>query len=703
MKARLFGFLLMLSAIASLACTGAIAAELPQWMPAANAALETELVAKHGEAQRARIHRGLEQVAAFWRAEDGGRAAFEDFVRSAYVGDAATRDVLFARFEHNIEMIDGHYHEVSRELRTPLDLDTGEVQAFDELFAAYDPWAHLDDDFFANKLAFTALLNFPQTTLAQRLAQGGGWTRRQWAETRLAERFSRRVPAQVNQAVTDAAAASGQYIAGYNLWMHHLVDADGKRLFPTKLRLLSHWNLRDQIKADYAAPVDGLARQRSIARVMEHIVLQTIPASVIDNPAVDWNPHANTVSAAKTLDADDIAPLAVAPSAASENDRRYAMLLDDFRAVRRIDAYSPLAPTHIARSFEEGRQLPEARVQAMLEQVLASPQAPRTAALIRKRLGRALEPFDIWYNGFRARGQYDETQLDAIVRKRYPTAAAYQQDMPALLRKLGFSDARARYLAANIVVDPARGSGHAMGARMRAAKAHLRTRVGPGGMDYKGFNIAVHEMGHNVEQTFSLNDIDHSLLSGVPNTAFTEALAFVFQKRDLELLGLARRDAHAAALDTLDAFWGAYEIAGVALVDMRVWHWMYEHPDATPSQLREATVGIAREVWNRYYAPVFGMRDVVLLGVYSHMIDSFLYLPDYPLGHLIAFQIEQQIGRQVAKGGAGSRGAEFERMARIGRVTPDEWMIKATGKPVGADALLDATAQALATMQADER
>ena len=56
-------------------------------------------------------------------------------------------------------------------------------------------------------------------------------------------------------------------------------------------------------------------------------------------------------------------------------------------------------------------------------------------------------------------------------------------------------------------------------------------------MNYKGFNIAVHEMGHNVEQTFSLNDVDYTLLQGVPNTAFTEALAFVFQAQDLDAAG----------------------------------------------------------------------------------------------------------------------------------------------------------------------
>ncbi|HEX8707588.1 MAG TPA: hypothetical protein VF723_04950, partial [Pyrinomonadaceae bacterium] len=177
---------------------------------------------------------------------------------------------------------------------------------------------------------------------------------------------------------------------------------------------------------------------------------------------------------------------------------------------------------------------------------------------------------------------------------------------------------------------------------------------------------------------------------GVPNTAFTEALAFVFQGHDLELLGLSKPDAKTRALKTLDDFWGAYEIAGVALVDMGVWHWMYEHPAATPAELKEATLRISKEIWNKYYAPVFRKRDVVLLGIYSHMIDSFLYLPDYPIGHMIAFQIEEQMEK------AGSIGAEFERMTKVGNVAPDIWMKNATGAPVGPEALLAATKRALA-------
>jgi hypothetical protein len=661
----------------------------PSWVKDSIEKMNRELLAKYGDSRSERVQRGLQQVSEFWRAEDGDAATFEDFVRTNFAGDQATLDTMFNRLGSLLEQLGGHMHEINREFRQQSDLDLGPVLPFDEIIAGYDPSAHVVDDFFQNKLAFVVLLNFPLTTLDQRLKDGPSWSRRQWAEVRLAEGFSKRIPADVNLGIGQAGAQADQYIAEYNIWMYHLVDVQGQRVFPPKMRLLSHWNLRDEIKADYADSSNGLAKQRTIQQVMERIVTQTIPAVVVNNPAVDWNPFTNDVTPASAKDSDTASSPPEKPSNAREPDTRYAMLQKTFFASKKADPYSPTAPTLIARRFDEDREIPEARLRAMLEQVLTSPLVPQVAKLIESRLQRPLEPFDVWYSGFRPGSQYTEAQLDEMVSKKYPTAQAYQKDIPNLLMKLGFSPERAQYVASNIVVDPARGSGHAMGAEMRAEKAHLRTRVEKGGMNYKGFNIAVHEMGHNVEQTFSLNDIDHTLLKGVPNTAFTEALAFVFQGHDLELLGLPAPDARSLAEKTLNDFWGTYEIAGVALVDMTVWHWMYDHAQATPKELNEATVQIAKNVWNKYYAPVFHKKDVVLLGVYSHMIDSFLYLPDYPIGHLIAFQIEEQMKK------AGSIGPEFERMAKMGDVTPDLWMEHATGKPVGPEALLEATQAAL--------
>jgi hypothetical protein len=680
-----FCFFISIVAISKSSAQGAPLA----WMKDSQGKLEKELSAKYGETQHLRLQRGLRQVAGFWRTEDGGEDEFASFVRTNFAGDQTTLDIMFTRFESLMEQLNGHITEIGREFRQQSDLDLGPIYPFDEIFAGYSAGAHVTDDFFQNKLAFIVLLNFPLTTLDERLAQSSQWSRRQWAEVRLVQQFSKRIPADVNLSLSQITAEAEQYISEYNIYMHHLVDAKGVRLFPPKLRLLSHWNLRDELKANYSEKEPGLAKQQVIQQVMERIVTQTIPKIVVNNPYVDWNPFTNEVQPAAVHDADETVKTTFKVTDAPEPDTRYATLLKTFIASTKVDPYSPTAPTLIARRFDENREIPETRVQRLLESIVQSPLAVKIAALIETRLGRPLEPFDIWYDGFRSRGQYTESQLDGIVAKKYPTADAYKADIPNMLMKLGFTKDRAVYIAGNIVVDPARGSGHAMGAGMKSAQAHLRTRIEKNGMNYKGFNIAVHEMGHNVEQTLSMNTIDHYFLNGVPNTAFTEAIAFVFQSHDLDLLGISISDPQNDNLKTLNDFWAVYEISGVALVDMQVWHWMYDHPTATPVQLKNATLDIARNIWNKYYAPVFKKKDVLLLSIYSHMIDSYMYLPDYPMGHLIAHQIEEQIKK------SGNIGKEIERMVTAGCITPDLWMIHATGLPVSADAMLEATERAL--------
>ena len=94
-------------------------------------------------------------------------------------------------------------------------------------------------------------------------------------------------------------------------------------------------------------------------------------------------------------------------------------------------------------------------------------------------------------------------------------------------------------------------------------------------------------------------------------------------------------------MSTLDAAWSLMEIMGVGMVDMKVWKWLYSNPGATPAQLKESTISIAVDVWNKYFAPVTGVKDSPLLAIYSHMIDNPLYLPNYPVGHLIDFQLDR--------------------------------------------------------------
>jgi hypothetical protein len=333
-------------------------------------------------------------------------------------------------------------------------------------------------------------------------------------------------------------------------------------------------------------------------------------------------------------------------------------------------------------------EISQADVEKLFTDFISSPQVKEVGKLISKRLGRNIEPFDIWYDGFKSRSSISAGLLDEKVKNKYPDRNAFEKDLPKILIKLGFSPAKAAYLTSKIQVDPARGSGHAWGAQMKNDKAHLRTRIGNNGMDYKGYNIAIHEFGHNVEQTLSLYDVDYYMLNGVPNTAFTEALAFIFQKRDLELLGINDDNPQKEHLMVLDNFWACYEIMGVSLVDMKVWKWMYQHPDATPAQCKQTVISTAKEIWNLYYAPVFGTYDEPILAIYSHMIDNPLYLSAYPVGHLIDFQIENHIRDK-------NFASETERIYTQGRLIPQLWMKKAVGSEISIQPLLKAATEAL--------
>jgi hypothetical protein len=337
-------------------------------------------------------------------------------------------------------------------------------------------------------------------------------------------------------------------------------------------------------------------------------------------------------------------------------------------------------------------ELPQEQVEKLFTDFCSSPQVKQIGALISKRLGRPLQPFDIWYDGFKARSGLDQEKLDKQTRAKYPDVAAFETDIPNILIKLGFKPDKAKEIASHITVDPARGSGHAWGAQMKGDKAHLRTRIGKEGMDYKGYNIACHELGHNVEQTISLYMVDYYTMAGVPNTAFTEAYAFSFQKHDLELLGIKDTDPNKEALAAIDNFWMCYEIMGVSLLDMKVWQWLYANPNATKEQLKEQVITTAKDIWNKYYADVFGIKDTPILSIYSHMIDNPLYLSNYPVGHLIEFQLDQWFkGKNFAD--------ESLRIYSTGKLIPQLWMKNAVGNEISIQPLLEATDKALTVVK----
>ena len=92
---------------------------------------------------------------------------------------------------------------------------------------------------------------------------------------------------------------------------------------------------------------------------------------------------------------------------------------------------------------------------------------------------------------------------------------------------------------------------------------------------------------------------------------------------------------------------------------------------------------------NKYFAAAFGVTDSPILAIYSHMIDNPLYLSNYPVGHLIDFQLDGYLkGKNFAD--------EVLRIYAQGDIIPQCWMKQAVGHEISIKPLLEATTEALA-------
>ena len=645
----------------------------------------------HPEADVALVTRGVEQVATLWQENDGSEADFQDLVSRSYAGTCEEKQMLYNRLAYIIEKCNQSADKLNNTLQEPTTLlGKGEPTQVDWIISGYSPIAHFAEDMFANKIAHICVLNFPNYTLEEKNTLGKNWSRQEWAYARMGDVFTNRVPGSIMASYAQALSEAENYIAGYNIMMHSLRDAQGEQLWEEPMTLLSHWNLRDDLKSNYVAGDEAMRRlgkekQELIYQVMLRIIRQEIPNCVINNDQLLWCPTTNIVSGNPNSN------IKLKVDVSREPDTRYQQIINIFHALQSIDAYRPDAPSHVLRTFNEDLQIPFEEIEALFTQLIQSDEEKQVARIIRERLGRDLRPYDIWYDGFKSRSNISEDVLTAETQKRYPDAKAFEKDMPRMLMELGFAPEKAKELASHIVVEAARGSGHARPCVGREQPARLRTRVGVKGMDYKGYNIAVHEFGHNVEEVISLYDMDYYTLAGIPNTGFTEASAFLFQERDLQLLHKNLQTSQNAE-QIFDLIWGMYEIMGVSLVDMRMWQWLYANQKATAAELREAVIAIASEVWNEYYAPVLGEKDSPLLAIYSHMVGYALYLPAYPIGNLVQYQLEEHLSQCTTQ---AEWAKEYARIYQQGCLTPDAWMRGAVGKPMSVEPILTAVREAL--------
>ena len=647
----------------------AAAARLPSIASATLAGTLDLLVAEHGDAERSRLERGLAQVAARWTEADGDAAAFEAFCLENCVCEPEARARLLERLETALDLISGHLFEIHRGLRRWSDLMVARAPAIDDLAATFDPAPDLAEQWYAQKLGFVALLNFARPSLAEMLAEGPDWDDAAWAAARVAQRFGPRVPAEVGQRSRALRHRAGSFVDGFHVPVGSMVDAAGKRWFEPGRKLVAHWLIREQIKAGYAEP-GGLALQRALGWVMRRHIDGSIPRALMEGASdAAWDPATNRLAGRAVAEADTVGL------------ERYARWLDVFAAARAYDAHHPEHPTAIARKFELEREIPEAEVERLLVELLESPVRAELAGRIAVRLGRPLEAHDIYYEDLLPKPAAAE--LNARLAERYPDAASLERELPQLLRDLGWSAADADFFGSRVRVEIARGPGHAMPAGRPEMPVWLRTNSLDGELGWDGFDIAMHELGHNLEQLCSMHRVSRPALRGVPNNACTEAFAFLYQAQAPRAIGLERAQGGLDPFDAgaISALLATCQIAGPGLLELQAWRWLYANPEADAAALRQTVLRLAGELWDRYYARDYGPDRYHLLAAYQHMVAYPLYLPDYALGHIVSHQIASRLrSRDLA--------AETQRICAIGRVTPELWLRRAVGEGLSAAPLL---------------
>lgn len=636
------------------------------------------LVAKHGEASRALIQGGVARVAARWSEADGDTAAFAAFCARHLVADPAERTRLLSRIEGALEQINGHLYEMRRTLRRHHDLRGDEFEGVDDILAQFDPSPDLSEQLYRQKLAHLALLNFPRPTLDEMLHAGPSWSSEQWAAARVANQFGPRIPAELSDRARKNAFEAGKFVSDFHVPVGGVVDANGKRCFAPGRRLIAHWLVREEIKAGYG-DADGVHRQRALSWVMARHIDGTIPTRVMTGEDTrDWNPETNSVAGG---DPGELLGLV-----------RYEHWIRNFQMAREFDPLYPEEPSAIARKFALEREMPETEVERLMVSLLESPVRQDIAAFMTRKLGRKLEPFDIYFDDIVE--SKPATEMNAAVKARFADLKDFERKLPTVLRELGFSAEDADFLGTHIRVEFSKGAGHAMRPELTGYAAWLRTSSLEKEIGWDGFDTAMHELGHNLEQLCSTYFVSRPALRGVPNTACTEAFAFLYQSLAKRLIGVesAAEADRQFAVDSVATMLSACQIAGPSLLELRAWRWLYANPPATAAELRAEVLRIADDLWKAYFERDFGPDPYRLLAAYQHMIAHPLYLPDYTLGHMMSHQIRSYLrGKELA--------AETKRITSLGCLTPDLWMRKAVGSPVSPAPLARDAAEGLKVLQ----
>lgn len=635
----------------------------------------SKLAQLYGKNQLENINKSVASLSAHWLKMDGSEEDFQTFCERYYISDPCEKNALFIKLQDKLEKMFGLSFEIYWSNKWSLMMDTGPVEPIDSMLAEIDPFAHISEDLYRSKLAHLILLNFPLLSLeSKNKLENTNTDRLLLAQCRLAELCRSRVSAEIAAFESSAINSSYEYINYLKIDLHRILDENQKPLSNINLTVDVHWGLRDQINFLYRKP-DAFHKQILLYKIWERATLEEIPSEYHNNPNILWDPIDNLI-----YDQQSDQPVEIK----SLHQGRYKALLGLFKAKRMEDLSIPYRQNYIDRSFEFERELTEESVRKLLTDFMENPYLLNCASYLKKILKRDLRSFDIIFNQFDIANDHTSNEYDELILEKYPTLTDFYHAIPAILKTLRFDNNFAEDIARQIQVVSCRSGGLSSFPKMKGGKFILATPTDHNKMNYTSFLTAMHELGHCVEGYISLEMSDYYTLGKVPSPAFSESFAYLFDSRSLEILGIEKTSSEKNKFKTLNLFWSCFLNCGLALVDMDIWHWMYDHPECTETDLKSAALRISKDIWNRFYFPVLGDKDSTILAGYSVMITHPLYLPEFALAIFIQTQIEQYLENK-------SLGIEMVRMCKAGSLTPNQWMREAVGESISSKGLLEKT------------
>ena len=638
--------------------------------------IKSELKSKHGSETAIRIEKGVSQLAQIWDFSDGNAGRFREFCLGNFLSDAELKENL-PRIAENLILTGGSLSVIRSKMNEPFAFtDVKELHAdrfFRKAVPSYNP--------YASELAYFLKLNFPVWSLDEKRQMSAGWDRNQWIMNAIGSYYPGREVVR-NATLTSKQSEFRRYIDNYFFDMHRIMDAKGNYPFNEVTSLHCHRGLRDNIKEEYTKK-GGFERQKLTDEVLEKVFTGEVPVAFLTDTNTRWNPSENELY---TIDGKKLKKIS---GYTCEENRRYEGLKNLFLIEQAVDSAYGNGSTYITRTFERAN-LTVDETEKIIVDFLESPLSREVGNLVEKRLKRKLHPFDIWYSGFQEQSYYPAVFLDSLTRARYPDPGSLENNVRDILMKMGFPEEEAIIIGSGVDVHSVVSGGYSDQPPVKGGKALLTTMFGEGGLDYKGYRVAMHELGHVVCGVYSTLDADNFLLAGVPTGGITEGFAEVLAYRNIEGLGLfpysEQEKKHLLALAT---YWYLYEMGGIALTEIRTWKWMYNNPDATVNELKNAILGISAGIWNSYFSENFGgTRDCSILSVYNHFISGDLYLFNYFIGGIVSYQLADAFERDELAPGLKESCLE-------GVTLPELWMQKAVGSGFSLTPLFNGVSSAV--------